>query len=318
MHRSVEPVAGAVAGEHTPGAVGAVRRRGQPEHQHTGAVDRRSRARHGPSSPRRGTRPASRRRPAHARRRAADSAGTSSTSAGQVKERIHGLHTKLQHRDGETKASTPLVDVVPVGAPRPDADDRQGPARPRPGPAPRRGRREQAEAAAERIAALKHGRRRLRVAARARRETAAPIAKARGLKVQRRQGPARVRLRRLDRRRAEEADEAARVEHGAACPVDVPLPQAARASPRCRPGWSSTIDGCAPRITGGVVVCVSHADPIKAAVAHAMGTHLDLFQRIVISPCSVTAIAYSARRSGRADRQLDRRLARRAAAVMRR
>ncbi len=43
---------------------------------------------------------------------------------------------------------------------------------------------------------------------------------------------------------------------------------------------------------GGVVVAVSHADPIKAAVAHAMGTHLDLFQRIVISTCSVTAIAY--------------------------
>lgn len=44
---------------------------------------------------------------------------------------------------------------------------------------------------------------------------------------------------------------------------------------------------------GGVVVCVSHADPIKAAVAHAMGTHLDLFQRIVIGTCSVSAIAYS-------------------------
>lgn len=45
---------------------------------------------------------------------------------------------------------------------------------------------------------------------------------------------------------------------------------------------------------GGVVVCVSHADPIKAAVAHAMGTHIDLFQRIVISTCSITAIAYGA------------------------
>lgn len=44
------------------------------------------------------------------------------------------------------------------------------------------------------------------------------------------------------------------------------------------------------------VVAVSHADPIKAAVAHALGTHLDLFQRIVISPGSVTAIAY--RRDG--------------------
>ena len=44
---------------------------------------------------------------------------------------------------------------------------------------------------------------------------------------------------------------------------------------------------------GGVVVCVSHADPIKAAVAHAMGTHIDLFQRIVISTCSISAVAYS-------------------------
>lgn len=44
---------------------------------------------------------------------------------------------------------------------------------------------------------------------------------------------------------------------------------------------------------GGVVVCFSHADPIKAAVAHALGTHLDLFQRIVISPASVSAILYA-------------------------
>lgn len=40
------------------------------------------------------------------------------------------------------------------------------------------------------------------------------------------------------------------------------------------------------------IVAVSHADPIKAAVAEALGSHLDLFQRIVISPCSVTAISY--------------------------
>lgn len=40
------------------------------------------------------------------------------------------------------------------------------------------------------------------------------------------------------------------------------------------------------------VVAVSHADPIKAAVSAALGSHLDLFQRVVISPCSVTAISY--------------------------
>jgi probable phosphoglycerate mutase len=48
------------------------------------------------------------------------------------------------------------------------------------------------------------------------------------------------------------------------------------------------------RHRGQTIVAVSHADPIKAAVAHAMGTHLDLFQRIVVSPCSISAIAYGA------------------------
>src|SRR3954471_5308368 len=43
---------------------------------------------------------------------------------------------------------------------------------------------------------------------------------------------------------------------------------------------------------GGVIVAVSHADPIRAAVVDAMGSHLDLFQRILIGTASVTAIAY--------------------------
>ena len=38
---------------------------------------------------------------------------------------------------------------------------------------------------------------------------------------------------------------------------------------------------------------VSHADPIKAAIAHYTGVHLDLFQRIVVSPASVTAFAFT-------------------------
>ena len=46
------------------------------------------------------------------------------------------------------------------------------------------------------------------------------------------------------------------------------------------------------RHPGATVVAVSHADPITGAVAHALGTPLDLFQRIVIATASVTAIAY--------------------------
>ncbi|MEC7873540.1 MAG: MSMEG_4193 family putative phosphomutase [Actinomycetota bacterium] len=56
---------------------------------------------------------------------------------------------------------------------------------------------------------------------------------------------------------------------------------------------SQTVDGFVSEHPGATVVAVSHADPIRALIAHAMGTHLDLFQRIVVSPCSVTAILYT-------------------------
>ena len=54
------------------------------------------------------------------------------------------------------------------------------------------------------------------------------------------------------------------------------------------------VDRLAAAHRGRTIVAVSHADPIKALVAHALGTHLDQFQRIVISPCSVTAILLTA------------------------
>ncbi|MEY2567535.1 MAG: hypothetical protein QOE35_2064 [Actinomycetota bacterium] len=52
------------------------------------------------------------------------------------------------------------------------------------------------------------------------------------------------------------------------------------------------VDKMRERHPGRIVVAVSHADPIKAVVAAAMGTPLDLFQRIVVSPCSVTVIVF--------------------------
>ena len=45
---------------------------------------------------------------------------------------------------------------------------------------------------------------------------------------------------------------------------------------------------------GELVVVVSHADPIKSAIAHFTGVHLDLFQRIVVSPASVTVFELTA------------------------
>ena len=43
---------------------------------------------------------------------------------------------------------------------------------------------------------------------------------------------------------------------------------------------------------GQTVAVCSHADVIKAITCHYLGMHLDLVQRVVVSPASVTAIAF--------------------------
>jgi probable phosphomutase (TIGR03848 family) len=43
-------------------------------------------------------------------------------------------------------------------------------------------------------------------------------------------------------------------------------------------------------------VACSHGDVIKAILADALGLHLDQFQRIVVDPCSVSVVRYTATR----------------------
>jgi probable phosphoglycerate mutase len=57
---------------------------------------------------------------------------------------------------------------------------------------------------------------------------------------------------------------------------------------------SDTVRRLAERHRGGAIVAVSHADPIKAVITQALGAHLDHFQRLVIAPASVTAVAFRA------------------------
>jgi probable phosphomutase (TIGR03848 family) len=54
----------------------------------------------------------------------------------------------------------------------------------------------------------------------------------------------------------------------------------------------AALDALVLEHVGKLVVVVSHADPIKAAIAHYTGVHLDLFQRIVVAPASVTAFEF--------------------------
>jgi probable phosphoglycerate mutase len=53
------------------------------------------------------------------------------------------------------------------------------------------------------------------------------------------------------------------------------------------------IDKLVAKHPGQTIAVVGHADLIKAAVAHYLGMHFDLFQRIVISTASITTIMFS-------------------------
>jgi probable phosphomutase (TIGR03848 family) len=55
--------------------------------------------------------------------------------------------------------------------------------------------------------------------------------------------------------------------------------------------WNERVD--ATHGEDATYVMCSHGDIIKSLVADALGMHLDLFQRIHVEPCSVTAIRYT-------------------------
>ncbi len=53
------------------------------------------------------------------------------------------------------------------------------------------------------------------------------------------------------------------------------------------------LERIARRHPGGRVAVVSHSDVIKLAIAHYAGIHLDLFQRLIISPASISIVGLS-------------------------
>ncbi len=152
----------------------------------------------------------------------------------------------------------------------------------------------QAERAAERIAAL--GKRKVKAVYASpmerTRETAAPIAAALGLKVQSRRGLIEADFgswtgRKLgDLMKKPEWAQVQRYPSGFRFPDGESFSQ-------MQERICDTVNQLVDDHRGQTIVAVSHADPIKAVVASAMGTHLDLFQRIVVGPCSISAIMYA-------------------------
>jgi probable phosphoglycerate mutase len=153
--------------------------------------------------------------------------------------------------------------------------------------------RAQAAAAAERIAALPKAPTAVYASPLERtRETAAPIAKALGLRVRTAPG-----LLELDVGEWTEKS-LSRLYRDKQWPKVQRWPSGFRF-----PGGESfaemsaramdTVVELSTRHPGETIVAVSHADTIKAILAAAAGVPLDLMQRLVVSPCSVSALLFT-------------------------
>lgn len=153
---------------------------------------------------------------------------------------------------------------------------------------------QQAETAAKRIADL--GRKVTAVYAsplERTRETAAPIAKALGLKVQRNKGLIELDVGDWTGRKLKDLYKLPEWTTVQKYPSGFVFP-GGESFAAMQTRISDTVLDLVAKHPGETIVCVSHADPIRALVAGAMGTHLDLFQRVVVSPCSISAVLYGA------------------------
>ena len=152
----------------------------------------------------------------------------------------------------------------------------------------------QAERAAERIAAL--GKRKVKAVYASpmerTKETAAPIANALGLRVKSRRGLIEADFGTWTGRKLSDLMKKPEWQQVQRYPSGFRFPEG-ESFGQMQERICDTVNQLVDEHPGQTIVAVSHADPIKAAVAAAMGTHLDLFQRIVVGPCSISAIMYT-------------------------
>lgn len=124
------------------------------------------------------------------------------------------------------------------------------------------------------------------------RETAAPIAKATGNRVKVRKGLIEADFGEWTGRKLSELNKLPEWQQVQRYPSGFRFP-GGESFTEMQQRMTGAIADLVAEHPGETIVCASHADTIKAAVADAMGTHLDLFQRIVIGPCSISAITYT-------------------------
>src|SRR5262245_48043772 len=152
------------------------------------------------------------------------------------------------------------------------------------------GRRE-AEAAARRIGALKHVTAVYASPIDRARDTAVPIAQSLGLAVRIERDLAELDIGEwtgLSLARARQRREWEIIQKH---PSGFRFPEG-ESFMECQTRMTAAVARIAERHRGGTIVAVSHADPIKLFTAYALGTPLDLFQRIVIATGSITVVAW--------------------------
>jgi probable phosphoglycerate mutase len=119
-------------------------------------------------------------------------------------------------------------------------------------------------------------------------ETAAPLARAHGLSVQRRAGLGETRYGRWEGQSISRLRRLKLWSQLQTAPSLVTIPDGESFR-----GTQARIVGELERILerhAGEVACLSHADPIKLALAHYLGQPLDLFQRLTIEPASISTL----------------------------
>jgi probable phosphomutase (TIGR03848 family) len=120
-------------------------------------------------------------------------------------------------------------------------------------------------------------------------ETAEYLARPRGLEIQRRESLGEIRVGAWEGQKIEDLNKTDEWQMFQVYPSGTHLPggETGRQMQMRAVGEIESI--CAAHPEGSVAI-VSHADTVKAIVAHYAGIHLDLFQRLVVSPASVTVL----------------------------
>ena len=120
-------------------------------------------------------------------------------------------------------------------------------------------------------------------------ETAEYLAKPRGLEIQAREGLGEIRMGQWEGRKMDDLNKSDEWRMFQFYPSGA-RPPGGESGRQVQMRAVDEVEAiCAAHPEGNIAI-VSHSDTLKAIVAHYAGIHLDLFQRLVISPASVSVI----------------------------